>query len=116
MDSSLSFVSDSTLGQAYEQFVLYRNAVKTAMVEIRTLGTPVVDATAAAEPLPPIPDTLWCPACQPRLAGVASDACMKTKRFKSKGARASAEPDSEPREVCPPCFIVFFAPLCMYII
>lgn len=108
MDSSLAFVNDSTLSQAYEQFVLYRNAVKAAMIEPST----PVDATA--EPLPPIPDTRWCPACTTRLAGVASDCCMKTKRFKSKGS--GAEPDNELREVWFVTLISLVACMCIFFI
>ena len=92
-NSTLCFVSASTLGPAYEQYVLFLKA-RASKVAPPTTVHPVTRETM------PILDTKWCPCCYKTVAGLTADCCFKCKRFHSKGKSCAAEPDGEDRAVC----------------
>ena len=91
-DSTIQVVSDSTLGGAYEQYVLFLNA-RAAGATISPTIHPV-----AKEPMS-IPDEKWCICCTKRVSALTADCCFKCKRFRCKGQSCDAEPDGDNRAV-----------------
>ena len=91
-DSTLRFVHDSTLGQAYEQFVLFLNDRATAATTSSTEHPVTKDVMS-------IPDERWCPSCTKHVSGLTADCSFKCKRFKSKGKSCDAEADGDNRAV-----------------